>query len=304
MNVLLILNQSAGSLNGDRDAVSPDALLAALEAAGLRAQLRLSPPLQLCETLAAARGEQPDALVVGGGDGTISAAAACLAGSPVALGVLPLGTLNHFAHDLGLPPDWREAITALASGITQAVDVGEVNGRVFINNCSIGSYAEAVRKRDALRRLRGGGKWWAMLRATLRVFRHLRRLRLRVDANGKTSRLRAPFVVVSNNRYRGHVLGYSLRPRLDEGRLCLYTTREHRRLGLLRLTWQSLVRKIDDVDGLETLELTEATLAREGDQRLAVALDGELVDLKGPLHFRTRPGALRVLAPREKQVAR
>jgi diacylglycerol kinase family enzyme len=296
MNALLLLNHRAGSLNGERDAVAAEELCAVARAGGANLSLRTAPPAQLDAALRAAVTERPEALFVGGGDGTISAAAAHLAGTDVALGVLPLGTMNHFAHDLGLPLDWRAAMRALVGARARQLDVGEVNGRVFVNNCSIGSYADAVRKRDALRRERGAGKRWAMLLATVKVFRELRRLRLRLEIDGEARALRTPFVVVANNRYSAHVLDYSLRPRLDEGKLWIYTTRAGRRLALLRLMWQSLLRTIDAVDGLDQSGVTAATVTPER-APLPVAVDGELVDLEMPLRFRSRPGALRVLVP-------
>src|SRR6185503_16647759 len=101
-----------------------------------------------------------DAVVIGGGDGTVSAAAdrAVRHGKPI--GVLPLGTLNHFARDLGMPPDLRDAVRAIATGVVREVDVGEVNGRVFVNNSSIGVYPTVVRDRDEQRLRFGRGKWW------------------------------------------------------------------------------------------------------------------------------------------------
>ena len=299
MRASLILNPGAGSLHGDRDAVDTEAFRAAFAAHGITVAVRIAPPRQLGELLEAVIAERPDAIFVGGGDGSISTAAGFLAGSGIPLGVLPLGTLNHFARDLGVPVDWRDAVAALAHGERRAVDVGEVNGRVFINNCSIGSYAEAVRKRDALRRTHGTGKWWAMTLATVAVFRRLRRLRVRLETDGKILALRIPFIVVANNRYSGHVLDHSLRSRLDEGRLWIYTTRAGRHLSILRLMWQSLTRQIDDVDGLEKLAVPAATLTHEHGP-LPIAVDGELVDLKPPLHFRIRRAALPVIAPREK----
>lgn len=300
MNPLLVLNEAAGSLSRDHDALTPTKLIEAFRAAGVNIELRTAPPGELCETIEAAVATRPDVIYVGGGDGTISTAAGCLVDTPVSLGVLPLGTLNHFARDLGLPPSWPEAVVALAQGVRRTVDVGEVNGRVFINNCSIGSYADAVRKRDVLRRLRGTGKWWAMMLATSAVFRQLRRLRLRIETNGETLALRTPFLVVANNRYSGHVLDSSLRSRLDEGRLWIYTTLARRHLEILHLMWQSLVRSIDRVDGLESFATAEANLSHDMGS-LPIAADGELVDLKPPLHFRSRPGALHVIAPREKR---
>ena len=300
MNALLILNHAAGSVNGDKDAVAPDAVQAAFARAGIHVTSRVSPPKQLCETLRAAVDERPDALFVGGGDGTVSAAAGCLVGTDIPLGVLPLGTFNHFARDLGLPLPLEEAVAALAQGHTRAVDVGDVNGRIFINNCSLGSYPEAVRERDALRRARGSAKWFAMLLATVKVFRRLRRLRLRIETPGETLALRTPFLFVGNNAYTGHVFDHSLRKRLDDGRLWIYTTRAHRRLTLLRLAWQSFVHRIDAADALEAHSVTEATVVPESAQAVPIAADGELLDLRPPLRFRIRPQALRVLAPISK----
>jgi diacylglycerol kinase family enzyme len=296
MDACLILNDGARSL--DDGASSPDALVIveAFRASGMAVHLRIAPAPRLYEMLVTAVKERPDAIVVGGGDGSISTAAHCVAGTGIPLGVLPLGTLNHFARDLGVPLTWRDAVAVVARGECRVVDVGEVNGRVFINNCSLGSYAEAVRKRDALRRLHGSGKWWAMILATFTVFRRLRRIRVRIEANEGTRLLRTPFVVVANNRYSGRVLDYSLRPRLDEGRLWIYTTRARRHGDMLRFMWQSLLRNIDDVDGLEKIEVGEATLVHDY-AGLPVAIDGELIALQSPLRFRSRPGALRVIVP-------
>ena len=297
MKAILIVNHGAGSLNGDRDAVTAEDLEAALVAEGVTLQVWPTEPAEMCRAFNAAVAGKPDAIFVGGGDGTISTAAGCLAGTGIALGVLPLGTLNHFAKDLGLPPDWKEVVPALVHGERRRVDVAEVNGRVFINNCSIGSYPEAVRKRDALRRTHGHGKWWAMLLATFTVLRRLRRIRALVQTGARTIRVRSPFIVVANNAYSARALDYSLRPRLDEGRLWIYTTRASRMLTILRLAWQSLRRAIDEVDGLEAVEVTEATITGEHGTPLPIAVDGELVDLKPPLRFRIRAGGLVVLAP-------
>lgn len=297
MHALLILNAGAGSLNGDKDAATPEAVLGALRAAGLGVELRPAPAQRLAETVTAAAAERPDALIVGGGDGTVSCAAAILAGTRLPLGVLPLGTLNHFAKDLGLPTDWKEAAAALGRARPRELDVTEVNGRVFVNNCSIGSYAEAVRKRDRLRRERGSGKMWAMLLATWAVVRELRRLRVRLEVDGDVVALRTPLVVVANNRYSGHILDQRLRDRLDEGKLWIYTTRADRPLALLQLAWRALRRKLDEVEGLREVAGSKAVLTVLATRPTPVAVDGELVDLTPPLTFRVRPRALTVLVP-------
>lgn len=297
MPVALILNCSAGTLNGDRDALAPEAVRDAFIAAGMNVTLQTPTTPHLTDAFRAALRDRPDALIVGGGDGTISSAAATLAGSGIPLGVLPLGTLNHFARDLGLPVVWRDAVTALASAEIRAVDVAEVNGRVFINNCSIGSYPEAVRKRDQLRREHGRGKWIAMWIASFAVFRRLRRFRVRIDLPDTSLALRTPFVFIGNNSYSGHLLAQSLRPRLDAGQLAIYTTRAHRHFTIIRLAWQSLIRRIDEADALEIHHAPEAVVTSLTGQTLPLAADGELLHLEPPLRFRIRPGALRVLAP-------
>lgn len=297
MNAVLVLNPQAGSLaNATTDPASPMKLHDAFAGAGVDVTLQSASDTDLDGALAAAIALQPDAILVGGGDGTISAAAARLVATEIALGVLPLGTLNHFARDLGTPTDWRAAVAALARGRVARVDVGEVNGRVFVNNCSIGSYAEAVRRRERLRLQHGHGKWRAMLLATLGVFRELRRLRLRLDVPGADFDLRTPFLLAANNRYSGHVLESSLRSRLDEGRLWFYSTRAKGRGDLLRLLWQALFHQLDAADGLDLHSATEAVVT-SAHASLPIAVDGELATFDLPLRFRVRARALRVLAP-------
>lgn len=297
MQVTLIVNAQAGALQGERPGATPDAIRDAFAAEGTRVELQVAEPARLAAVVRAAVEARPDAIVVAGGDGTVSTAAGLLVGTTVPLGVLPLGTLNHFARDLGAAPPWRDAVTALARGAVRNIDAAVVNDRVFVNNCSIGSYPEAVRGREQLRHEHGRGKWVAMAVASLSVFKRLRRFRLRIETPDTAVTLRTPFVFIGNNRYSGHLLDQNLRPRLDEALLSIYTTRAKRHFTILRLAWQSLVHSIDEADALETHLAPSATITCLSDRALPVAVDGELVDLPPPLRFRVLPGALRVLAP-------
>lgn len=303
LSATLILNHEAGSLNQGNDAVAPTDVAQALRDCGFLVRVERVAPGALRQTIETAVARRPEAVLVGGGDGTISTAARCLVGTGIPLGVLPLGTLNHFARDLGLPGDWKAAVAALRTSERRTVDVAEVNGRIFINNCSLGSYPEAVRRRDALRRQHGHGKAKAMLLASIAVFRRLRRLRVRIDLPDSSLVLRTPFVLIGNNRYCGHILDETLRPRLDEGRLWIYTTRAKGRLALLRLAWQSFTRHIDEADALEAHAVTNATITSTDGRPLPIAADGELLELTAPLSFRSRPGALTVLAPKPEAMA-
>ena len=296
MKPIVVYNDHAGIAGADADPLTPEAIHAAFAESGVDVEVLCVEGAGISAALKHAVARRPEALYAGGGDGTISCAAGLLAGTDIPLGVLPFGTLNHFAKDLGVPTKWREAIAALAKSPIRSVDVAEVNGHVFINNCSLGSYAEAVHRRDALRREKGHGKWWAMILASWSVFRELRRLRLRIETPDRSLTLRAPFVLVSNNRYTGSVLDSSLRPQLDEGRLWLYTTRARRHGALIRLVWQTLIRRIDAADELEVHALTEATITPLRGS-LPLAADGEILHVTPPLRFKIRPAALRVLIP-------
>ncbi len=300
MQIVAILNEKAGTVAqaGSDTPLTPDGLRALFAAAGVDADVRFIAPERICDEVRAVMAQpvRPDALVIGGGDGTTSCTAGLLVDSELPLGVLPLGTLNHFAKDLGMPEDLAACVGLIAARHVRAVDVAEVNGQVFINNCSVGAYPAAVQRREALRRTHGHGKWRAMAVATLAVLRQVRRLHVQLDVDGATVARRTPFVLVSNNRYSGALFSRSLRARLDGGEICSYTTRVHRFFPLLRLACATFVKGLDNVEDLELRSGREMTLAlREKSPR--VALDGEVVKMNAPLRFRTRPGALRVLAP-------
>lgn len=293
MKAIVVLNSRAGSLTGDRAGdFSFDRLRTILARNSIAAERADTSPHGISDTLRAAMAQRPDVLVVGGGDGTISAAAGVLADTGTGLAILPLGTLNHFARDLHLPNQWEAAAENIAPGNTRLVDVAEVNGRVFVNNCSLGSYAEAVQRREALRRSKGHHKTFAMVLASIAVFRELRRMRAEVTLPDGRVRLHTPLMVISNNRYTGHLLAERLRSRLDAGELCFYATRASQRIVFLRLVWQALFRRLDEADALEIRVADELTVSTSVPAPLAV--DGEVIDLKPPLHFRIRPRALRV----------
>lgn len=296
MNAILILNATAGTAANSATTPTAEELRAAFAQIGISLAVWDANRAGIENATQAAIERRPDAIFAGGGDGTVSTIAGHLAGGDIPFGVVPLGTLNHFARDLGLTPNWRDASRAMARATVRWIDVAEVNGRVFINNCSLGSYGEAVRRRDALRRECGHGKWPAMLLASWAVFRELRRLRLHIETPSESRDVRSPFVVVANNRYTGHVLDASLRPRLDEGRLWLYTTRARTRWSLIRLIAQALTRSIDDTDALDVRDTVEVTISASRGP-VHVACDGEPVNLTLPLRFKIRPRALLVLAP-------
>lgn len=236
-------------------------------------------------------------VVAAGGDGTVNSVAAAIVDSTAALGVLPLGTLNHFAKDLHVPLDLREAVAVVAAGQIRHVDVGQVNDRVFVNNSSIGLYPSIVEEREALRQ-RGHRKWPALALATLRVVRKFRGVILSVDIEGRRQVWRTPFVFVGNNAYDIDGIRVGGRTRLDEGRLVVYRApRVHARQLPMLVAKAMLGRR--HPDDFAILPVSEMWIGSGSTGRLQVAIDGEVVTMRAPLHYRTRPKALRVVAPGE-----
>ncbi|HKO60798.1 MAG TPA: diacylglycerol kinase family protein [Pyrinomonadaceae bacterium] len=235
-------------------------------------------------------------IVAGGGDGTLNSVASAALASNKILGVLPLGTLNHFAKDLQIPLDIKEAVKTIAYGRTIRVDVGEFNGRIFLNNSSLGLYPSIVREREKQQRL-GYRKWPAYVWAALAVLMRYPFLDLRLQAEGKELATRTPFLFVGNNRYEMETLNIGGRSALDAGTLSLYLTHRTGRLGLLRLAWRALFGGLNqekDFMALSTEELSIETRKK----RVRVAMDGEVTVVQPPLRYRIRKKALAVRVPR------
>ncbi len=295
--MLVLVNMDAGSV------AEAEALVGKLRDAfavhNLSPIIRALPAAEitmLAEDFASAHHGNPDVtLVIGGGDGTIGAAAGATAASGITLGVLPLGTFNHFAKDLGLPLDLAGAVATIAAGHRRRVDLGEVNGQVFINNSSIGIYPFLVTHRDALRRRHGFGKLLATIPALWRSFRATGWHFLNISATIGRNPVRTPCIFVGNNAYDLQTLG--TRAALDAGTLGICIVKRQTRLGLLILPVLAALGRLscsDDIDMFPCAEITIASRKR----RLHVALDGEVMRMRTPLRYRSRPAALSVLAPR------
>ena len=238
-------------------------------------------------------------VIVAGGDGTAAGAAQILAGSDTELGLLPLGTLNHLARDIGIPVDLGEAAEVAANGQPVAIDVGEVNGQVFVNNASIGLYPLMVRKREGLRRAKGWPKWLSTLPAAFAVLERLPHHRLRLDWGKGERAIVTPLLFVGNNVYsldRGEV---GKRNTLTDGKLSLYAVARRRRAALIWFAMRVLVGRAERSLDFETLGECETLTVSSSSGSIEIALDGELRRMDSPLEFRIRAGALTVITPGE-----
>ena len=290
----VIVNAGSGSVLGDETARS---LRERFIAYGIRANVHLATSGAEIIVLArhAARSDA-ETVVAGGGDGTISAVAAELAGSSKTLGLLPLGTLNNFSKDLSIPQDLGGAVRTIAQGKRIEVDLAEVNGRIFINNSSIGLYPKLVARRERQQQKLGRGKWQAAMWASLRLFRVSPFLTVDIELNGRVFERRTPFVFVGNNEYEMDMYNIGRRPSLSEGKLSLYFLHRQGRWGLVMLFWKTLTRRLKQWKEFEAVA-TEHVTVKAKRKRIRVALDGEVAVMRTPLKYSTRPKALRVIVP-------
>jgi YegS/Rv2252/BmrU family lipid kinase len=246
----------------------------------------------------AARGRYK-VIVAGGGDGTVSSVAASVLDSDKALGVLPLGTLNHFARDMRIPFDLEAAAHTIVAGHTTEVDVAEVNNRIFLNNSSLGLYPIIVREREKRQRL-GLGKWPAFVWATIQALRRYPFLDVRLRVNEQFLDRTTPFVFVGNNVYAMDSFNIGLRNNLDRGVLSIYITHRTGRLRLISLALRALIGRLRNDRDFLALSSTEVKI-ETARKRLRVAFDGEVEVMETPLRYQIRRRALRVIVPAETE---
>ena len=296
----VLLNKAAGCLVCLNGRTLGETITAAFARHGITARLDFLSGTELKarakRVLQQAKNNKIDAIVVGGGDGSIASVASVFAGSNVPMGILPLGTLNHFAKDLGIPLVLEQAVALIASGHVQSVDLGEVNGEIFINNSSIGIYPYLVLDRQRLQERGRMGKWTAMAFAIWRTLRHFPLRRLHIRAGGLAEPYRSPCLFIGNNEYCLSGRGAGKRDRLDAGELCVYVAKRQSRLALLWLACRSLLGFMDQSRDLRAVKVPDLEISSRT-SRLLVALDGEVTMLRPPLRYRARPNALLVFAP-------
>ena len=295
----MIINGGAGAGHDDKAASD---LRAKFRVHGCEAEVTLATSGE--DMIAAARKAIADGVqvvVAGGGDGTINAVASVMAGSGVDFGVLPLGTLNHFAKDLGIPLELDEAVRNVAEGRRVEVDVGEVNDRIFLNNSSLGLYPDIVRDREKQQHRLGRGKWLAATWAAVAALRRFPFLDVGVGVDGRQHARRTPFVFIGNNEYIMQGLAIGERRRLDGGTLSLYVAQRPGRLGLVRFAWRALWGRLAQERDFDVM-LSDKFDIKTRHRRLRVATDGEVTVMTTPLRYRIRPAALAVIVPHQQHL--
>ncbi len=260
MRAIVLLNQASGTATGPRGGEIHETIADSLRSAGIDATLRSVAGEELADAASDAASAGYDAVIAGGGDGTISTVAGALSGSDTPLGVLPLGTLNHFAKDLGIPLTIPEAVAVIAAGNQARLDLAQVNDRIFINNSSLGIYPRTVLDRDQQRSRFGWSKWPAMLIAMFRSLRRFPLVEVKLDTGSETVVRQTPLVFVGNNLYQIDLLNIGKRSCLDRGQLSLYIANVQSRWGFVKLTLRAMVGRLRQSRDFESVCLRECLI--------------------------------------------
>ncbi|WP_371346861.1 diacylglycerol kinase family protein [Ancylobacter sp. IITR112] len=293
VQLLVLLNANAGTLL-DRDAEEVRRRIAeALDGGERSVEVRLLRGKELVKAIRASGTGEHETVIVGGGDGSVSLAVQSLEGSGKALGILPLGTLNLLATDLGMPRDLDAAIGALSEASVGEIDVATLNGRRFHTISGMGFFSQMARARETARRW----KLWRFLAVAIAAIYALRRsgrFDLDVTVDGTDHHFQAFAALVSVNRFTGP--GWR-RSRLDEGVLELHVAEDRGGLALLRAGADMVTDNWRDNPGIISLTGRDIVLRRANRARVWVSTDGELGREEMPLNYKIAPRGLRVLVP-------
>ena len=294
--VFCILNPKSGPSAGP----TPEELHQLFSVHGVRAEVvNLEPSTDIDVEVKKAMSKGVTTIVAIGGDGTVSAvAAAVLRQEAGCLGILPLGTLNHFAKDLKIPLIAADAAAIICQGHKDAVDVAVVNHVPFLNNSSLGLYPAMVKLREKLQR-HGRGKWWAALGASLRAILRFRRLHVEIQLkDGSTIRRRTSLLFVGNNAYITAGTKIGSRSSLKQGMLSVTVATSQSRWGLVKSFVAMMLGK-DNLADVIQFDATSLTVTSKK-KILGVATDGEVRKLVPPLQYEICPRALAVIVPPDR----
>jgi diacylglycerol kinase family enzyme len=292
-SIAIIINHQAGS----SEEVDTARIEKALRNGGFEPSITLEGDgSKIVDAVRKAVSEGAGIIVAGGGDGTINAVASELVGTGIVLGVLPMGTLNHFAKDLGIPLEIDQALRTIVAGRQIAVDVAEVNGKYFLNNSSIGIYPDLVKYRESQQRRFGKSKWTAFLWACVNAMRRYPFLDVQLKVDGEDLARHTPFVFVGNNEYSIDGFDIGERKTLSAGTLSLYVSQRTGRIGLLGFAVRALFGRLRQARDFDAV-LSEEVVIRTRLKRMRVSTDGEVAMMDTPLKYRIRAAALTVLVP-------
>lgn len=298
--LFIVHNAGAGARAGD---ACLQRILAVLRAAGHPHECVNVPGAGIEEVMregvALARRHE-GALVIAGGDGTISAAVQQALPAGVPLGVIPVGTFNYFARSHGIPLDLEAATRVLLDAAVVPVPVGLVNDRYFVVNASVGLYAESLADREAFKQRFGRSRAVALLAGVATLLRSQRSWQVQLEAAGRHRLVRTSTVFVGNNMLQLQQTGIPGVEALAQGRLVAVIVRPAGLWSRLATFLRGAAGKLwqaDAVDCFAFERLCVTPRQRHGAHRWLAGIDGERVRLEVPLRFQRAEQPLRLMVP-------
>lgn len=294
---IIVLNEEAGTVVrlGRKQVI--ETLTQSFRESGVRITLHAVPAREVEKHLKQAAASDADAIVVGGGDGTVASAATLLAAQAKTMGVLPLGTFNLAARDLGMPLDLAEAAQALVTAPVVPMDAMELGGRLYLCLVVLGFYPAL---KMATPEYHG---WWLLralrtLRDSLRHAATFPSLDLTLVEDGQAVSCRTRAVIITNNDYEDVFGVLPQRSSLDGGFFTVYLSTHRTRFGMVRAFVAWLLGRWKQDREVRHLQTTELAVHAREKRMLPVMMDGEVERLPLPLKITLKPRALNVLAPR------
>ena len=290
--------------SGEHDAAQTQQLLARIfEEAGRPASFARitgsSMLVRACEQAANDASRQGGILVIAGGDGSINTAAQAALHHGCPLAVIPQGTFNYLAREHGIPLDAQAAARALLKARAQPVQVGLVNGEVFLVNASLGLYPQLLQDREAFKSRLGRRRWVAVLAGLVTLFQWRRKLLLEVELDGRRSMLTTSTLFVGNNRLQVERVGLEeeVTGRMGGGRLVGVAIRPIGMAAMVGLVLRGALGRLGDADQVESISFHELRVKVAGHRRVKIATDGEVQRMAPPLRFSVAREPLRLMLP-------
>jgi len=242
--------------------------------------------------LSSAANDGYDAVVVAGGDGTVRSVAGYLSGSHTPLGIIPVGTFNNFARDNGIPLNYIEAIRTIANKNIEEISTGEVSGKVFINNSTVGFYSKIIKNRNYVT----SGTWTSLIKAMFLSFKKFPLLEIKINAAGGQSIIRAPFIFIGNSKYKIDFLNIGAKYEKDGPFLNVYYPLDTGIFTICRFAFKVLINNLKEdrdykIISAEELEVTS------GEEKVVVSLDGEIFHIMPPLKYKLNTKHLKIITP-------
>ena len=297
---VVIINGNAGILAGeDRESVL-GRIRQAFAEEGVDAEIRVLSGEALRVAVANACDSDAERIFIGGGDGTVNLGAAMSAAADKVLAILPMGTLNLYAQDLGIPLEPADAVRALVNGRVRRVDYAEVNGNLYLGNSTVGILPPLTAQHEKTRGASILRRYGSILRVAARLLWRNPRFQATLHMAERDLKMKVHGIVICNNAYHDAYSLFSEPTPIDSGKLTVYMNRNPTRRGMLMLALRLLLgtwRKDRDIEAFPTREVTIETRRR----RLRTVTDGEILELWTPLRYRVVPLGLRVVVPKERQ---